>query len=149
MPRWGSLNGSSGTCFLHFSPRGADTPVTAPVGRPDPGGQPRRGPRDLRRTEAARKAQEAVRDVRTSDGPGGAARAAREAVRDLRDSDTARKAQEAVRDLRNSEAAQKAQATMREFRESETGRKAESTIQEAEAAARAAYLRLRRSMGDR
>ena len=38
---------------------------------------------------------------------------------------------------------------MREFRESETGRKAESTIQEAEAAARAAYLRLRRSMGDR
>ena len=114
-------------------------------GRPDPGGQPRRNHGDLRRTEAARKAQEAVRDVRT----GEASRRAQEAVRDLRSSDTARKAQEAVRDLRNSEAAQKAQATMREFRESETGRKAESTIQEAEAAARAAYLRLRRSMGDR
>jgi hypothetical protein len=98
-------------------------------GRPAPGGQPRRGPGDLRRTEAARKAQEAVRDVRTGEA--------------------SRRAQEAVRDLRNSEAAQKAQATMREFRESETGRKAESTIQEAEAAARAAYLRLRRSMGDR
>jgi hypothetical protein len=110
-----------------------------------PGGQPRRNPGDLRRTEAARKAQEAVRDVRT----GEASRRAQEAVRDLRHSDTARKAQEAVRDLRNSEAGQKAQATMREFRESETGRKAESTIQEAEAAARAAYLRLRRSMGDR
>ena len=54
-----------------------------------------------------------------------------------------------MRDLRNSEAAQKAQATMREFRGSETGRKAESTIQEADAAARAAYLRLRRSMGDK
>jgi hypothetical protein len=122
------------------------------AGPPDPGGQPRRNPGDLRRTEAARKAEgagrrakEAVRDFRDS----ATARKAHEAVRDLRDSDTARKAQEAVRDLRNTEAAQKAQATMREFRESETGRKAESTIQEAEAAARAAYLRLRRSMGDR
>ena len=54
-----------------------------------------------------------------------------------------------MRDLRDSETARKAQETVREFRESERGRKAEGTIQEAEAAARAAYLRLRRSMDDR
>ena len=84
-------------------------------------------------------------------GPQGAGSGARRPDgRGRRQASTSRpEAQEAVRDLRNSEAAQKAQATMREFRESETGRKAESTIQEAEAAARAAYLRLRRSMGDR
>jgi hypothetical protein len=49
-----------------------------------------------------------------------------------------------LRDLRNSDTARKAQSKVREFRDSETGRKAEATIQEAEAAARAAYLRLRR-----
>ena len=53
-----------------------------------------------------------------------------------------------MRDLRGSDTARKAQDRVRDFRESETGRKAEATIQEAEAAARAAYLRLRRSMGE-
>jgi hypothetical protein len=51
--------------------------------------------------------------------------------------------------LRDSGTARKAEASLRDFRESERGRKAEATIQEAEAAARAAYLRIRRSMGDR
>ena len=145
MPRWGSLNGSSGTCFLHFSPRGADTPAAAPAAGRTPAGS-RAG---VPGTCAAPRRPARRRKRCATSGRARPARKAQEAVRDLRDSDTARKAQEAVRDLRNSEAAQKAQATMREFRESETGRKAESTIQEAEAAARAAYLRLRRSMGDR
>jgi hypothetical protein len=99
---------------------------------------------DLRHSETARKAQEALRDLRGSD----TARRAQDALRDLRDSETARKTQDALRDLRDTEAARKAQATVRDFRASERGRKAEATIQEAEAAARAAYLRLRRSMGD-
>ena len=85
--------------------------------------------RDLRNSEAARKAQAALRDVR--------------------DGEAGRRAQQAIRDLRDSEAGRKAQATAREFRESDAGRRAEATIQEAEAAARAAYLRIRRSMGDR
>jgi hypothetical protein len=83
--------------------------------------------RDLRNSEAVRKAQAALRDVR--------------------DGEAGRRAQQAIRDLRDSEAARKAQGTAREFRESEAGRRAEATIQEAEAAARAAYLRIRRSMG--
>ena len=85
--------------------------------------------RDLRRSETARKAEAALRE--------------------LRDSETARKAQDAVRDLRDTETARKAQATVRDLRATDTGRKAEATIQEAEAAARAAYLRVRRSMRDR
>ena len=101
--------------------------------------------RDLRNSEAVRKAQAALRDVR--DGEAG--RRAQQAIRDLRDGETGRRAQEALRDLRDSEAARKAQATAREFRESEAGRRAEATIHEAEAAARAAYLRIRRSMGSR
>ena len=95
--------------------------------------------------EAGRRAQEAIRDFRT----GETARKATEAVQDLRDSETARRAAGAVRDLRDSETARKAEAAVRDFRTGERGRKAEATIQEAEAAARAAYLRLRRSMGDR
>jgi hypothetical protein len=101
--------------------------------------------RDLRRGEAARKAEAALRELRDSE----TARKAQDAVRDLRDSETARKAQDAVRDLRDTDTARKAQATVRDLRATETGRKAEATIQEAEAAARAAYLRLRRSMRDR
>ena len=86
-----------------------------------------------------------LRNLRNSD----AARKAQAALRDVRDGEAGRRAQQAVRDLRDSEAARKAQATAREFRESEAGRRAEATIQEAEAAARAAYLRIRRSMGGR
>ena len=101
--------------------------------------------REVRSGEAGRRAQEAIRDFRDSE----TARKATEAVRDLRDSETARRATEAVHDLRDSETARKAEAAVRDFRTGERGRKAEATIQEAEAAARAAYLRLRRSMGDR
>lgn len=97
------------------------------------------------RTETARKAEAAYREVRS----GEAGRRAQEAIRDFRDSESARKATGAVRDLRDSETARKAEAAVRDFRTGERGRKAEATIQEAEAAARAAYLRLRRSMGDR
>jgi hypothetical protein len=101
--------------------------------------------RPSRGTEADGRPRRDVGDLRNSN----AARKAEAAFRDLRDSETARKAQEAVRDLRDSETARKAQEAVRDLRDSETGRKAEATIQEAEAAARAAYLRLRRSMGDR
>ena len=97
------------------------------------------------RSGEGRRAQEAIRDFRT----GETARKATEAVQDLRDTETARRAAGAVRDLRDSETARKAEAAVRVFRTGERGRKAEATIQEAEAAARAAYLRLRRSMGDR
>src|ERR1700749_3777189 len=68
--------------------------------------------------------------------------------RDLPRRDAGHKAEETLRDLRSSDTARKAQSRVREFRTSETGRKAEATIQEAEAAARAAYLRLRKSMGE-
>ena len=77
----------------------AQTRRAAPPGGRAVSGQPGKNPRDLRRTEAARKAEAAFRDVRT----GEAGRRAQEAVRDFRDSDTARKAQEAVRDLRDSD----------------------------------------------
>jgi len=63
--------------------------------------------------------------------------------------ETARKAEAAYREVRSGEAGRRAQEAIRDFRTGERGRKAEATIQEAEAAARAAYLRLRRSMGDR
>jgi hypothetical protein len=118
--------------------RRADGRAAGSTGRP-------RDLRDLRRSEAARKAEAALRDFRD----GETARKAQDAVRDLRDSEAARKAQDAVRDLRDTDTARKAEATVRDLRASETGRKAEATIQEAEAAARAAYLRLRRSMRDR
>ena len=108
------------------------------------GGRPRPDLGDLRRSDAGQKAEEMYRDVRG----GETGRRAHEAFRDLRGSDTGRKAEETLRDLRSSETARKAQDRVRDFRASETGRKAEATIQEAEAAARAAYLRLRRSMGE-
>jgi hypothetical protein len=92
------------------------------------GGRPRPDLGDLRGSDAGQKAQDAFRD--------------------LRQSDTGRKAEETLRDLRGSDTARKAQDRVREFRASETGKKAEATIQEAEAAARAAYLRLRKSMGE-
>ena len=56
------------------------------------------------RTETARKAEAAYREVRS----GEAGRRAQEAIRDFRDSETARKATEAVRDLRDSETARRA-----------------------------------------
>lgn len=102
--------------------RRADGRTAGSTGRPGDLG-------DLRRSETARKAEAALRD--------------------LRDSETARKAQDAVRDLRDTDTVRKAQVTVRDLRDSETGRKAEATIQEAQAAARAAYLRLRRSMRNR
>src|SRR6201996_5118064 len=83
-------------------------------------------------------------DVRGS----AAGQKAEEMYRDLRSGEAGRKAQDAFRDLRRSETGRKAEETLRDLRGSETGRKAESTIQEAEAAARAAYLRLRKSMGE-
>src|ERR1700759_540800 len=92
------------------------------------GGRPRPDLGDLRRNDAGQKAEEMYRDLRSGDA--------------------GRKAQEAFRDLRGSDTGRKAQNRIREFRDSENGRKAEATIQEAEAAARAAYLRLRRSMGE-
>ena len=108
------------------------------------GGRPRPDLGDLRRSNAGQKAEEMYRDLRT----GETGRKAQEAFRDLRASETGRKAEETLRDLRGSDTARKAQNRVREFRDSETGRKAEATIQEAEAAARAAYLRLRKSMGE-
>ena len=108
------------------------------------GGRPRPDLGDLRGSDAGQKAEEMYRDLRG----GEAGRRAQETLHDLRQSETGRKAEEALRDLRSSDAARKAQNRVREFRTSDTGRKAESTIQEAEAAARAAYLRLRRSMGE-
>jgi hypothetical protein len=108
------------------------------------GGRPRPDLGDLRGTDAGQKAEEMYRDLRS----GEAGRRAQETFKDLRQSETGRKAEEALRDLRSSETARKAQNRMREFRDSDTGRKAEATIQEAEAAARAAYLRLRKSMGE-
>jgi hypothetical protein len=66
----------------------------------------------------------------------------------MRQSETGRKAEGALHDLRSSDTARKAQSRVREFRKSETGRKAEATIADAEAAARAAYLRLRKSMDE-
>src|SRR6201996_4056553 len=108
------------------------------------GGRPRPDLGDLRGSDAGQKAEEMYRDLRS----GETGRKAQEAFRDLRKSDTGRKAEESLRDLRGSDTARKAQDRVREFRASETGKKAESTIQEAEAAARAAYLRLRKSMGE-
>ena len=108
------------------------------------GGRPRPDLGDLRGSDAGQKAEETYRDLRG----GEAGRRAQETFHDLRQSETGRKTEEALRDLRSSDAARKAQNRVREFRDSDTGRKAESTIQEAEAAARAAYLRLRRSMGE-
>ena len=108
------------------------------------GGRPRPDLGDLRGSDAGQKAEEMYRDLRG----GEAGRRAQETLHDLRQSETGRKAEEALRDLRSSDAARKAQNRVREFRASDTGRKAEATIQEAEAAARAAYLRLRRSMGE-
>jgi hypothetical protein len=116
-------------------------------GRPGPadpraqGGRPRPDLGDVRGSDAGQKAEEIYRDLRS----GETGRKAQEAFRDLRQSETGRKAEDALRDLRSSDTARKAQNRVRDFRASETGRKAESTIQEAEAAARAAYLRFRRS----
>jgi hypothetical protein len=92
------------------------------------GGRPRPDLGDVRSSDAGQKAEEMYRDLRTGE--------------------TGRKAEEALHDLRSSDTARKAQSRVREFRKSETGRKAEATIQEAEAAARAAYLRLRKSMDE-
>ena len=103
------------------------------------GGRPRPDLGDLRDSDAGQRAEEMYRET---------GRRAQETFKDLRQSETGRKAEEALRDLRSSDTARKAQNRVREFRDSDTGRKAEATIQEAEAAARAAYLRLRRSMGD-
>ena len=108
------------------------------------GGRPRPDLGDLRGSDAGQKAEEMYRDLRS----GETGRKAQEAFHDLRASDTGRKAEETLRDLRSSDTARKAQSRVREFRASETGQKAEATIQEAEAAARAAYLRLRKSMGE-
>ena len=108
------------------------------------GGRPRPDLGDVRDSNAGQKAEEMYRDLRTRE----TSRKAQEALRDMRQSETGRKAEEALHDLRRSDAARKAQSRVHEFRKSETGRKAEATIQEAEAAARAAYLRLRRSMGE-
>jgi hypothetical protein len=108
------------------------------------GGRPRPDLGDLRGSDTGQKAEEMYRDLRN----GETGRRAQEAFRDLRQSDSGRKAEDALRDLRGSETARKAQDRVRDFRASETGRKAEATIQEAEAAARAAYLRLRRSMDE-
>ena len=108
------------------------------------GGRPRPDLGDLRRNDAGQKAEEMYRDLRS----GETGRRAQEAFNDLRASETGRKAEDTLRDLRRSDTARKAQNRVREFRDSETGRKAEATIQEAEAAARAAYLRLRKSMGE-
>jgi len=122
--------------------RRRDRPVAAgPRART---GRPRPDLGDLRRSDMGRKAEEMYRDLRS----GETGRRAQEAFRDLRGSDTARKAEETLRDLRGSDTARKAQNRVREFRDSGTGRKAEATIQEAEAAARAAYLRLRKSRGE-
>ena len=49
--------------------------------------------------DAARKAREALQDVRTSD----AGRRAESALRDLKDSDAGRKAKDAIKDLREEE----------------------------------------------
>ena len=103
------------------------------------GGRPRPDLGDLRGSDAGQKAEEKYRET---------GRRAQETFKDLRQSETGRKAEEALRDLRSSDTARKAQNRVREFRDSDTGRKAEATIQEAEAAARAAYLRLRKSMGE-
>src|ERR1700759_3244234 len=108
------------------------------------GGRPRPDLGDVRDSNAGQKAEEMYNDLRS----GETGRKAQEAFRDLRDSDTGRKAEETLRDLRSSDTARKAQDRVREFRDSETGRKGEATIQAAEAAARAACLRLRRSMGE-
>jgi hypothetical protein len=108
------------------------------------GGRPRPDLGDLRRSDAGQKAEEMYQDLRS----GEAGRKAQDAFQDLRKSETGRKAEETLHDLRSSDTARKAQNRVREFRDSETGRKAETTIQEAEAAARAAYLRLRKSMGE-
>ena len=105
------------------------------------GGRPRPDLGDVRGSDAGQKAEETYRDLRTG-------RKAQDAFRDMRQSETGRKAEEALHDLRSSDTARKAQSRVREFRKSETGRKAEATIQEAEAAARAAYLRLRKSMDE-
>jgi hypothetical protein len=104
------------------------------------GGRPRPDLGDVRRSDAGQKAEELYRDLRS----GEAGQKAQDALRDLRKSETGRKAEEALRDLRRSDTARKAQNKVREFRDSETGRKAEATIADAEAAARAAYLRLRK-----
>src|ERR1700760_3192026 len=108
------------------------------------GGRPRPDLGDVRGSDAGQKVEEMYRDLRS----GEAGRKAQDAFRDLRQSETGRKAEETLRDLRGSDTARKAQDRVREFRASETGKKAESTIQEAEAAARAAYLRLRKSMDE-
>ncbi|HEX4256008.1 MAG TPA: hypothetical protein VH089_13010 [Streptosporangiaceae bacterium] len=108
------------------------------------GGRPRPDLGDLRRSDAGQKAEEMYQDLRSGD----AGRKAQDAFRDLRQSDSGRKAEETLRDLRGSDTARKAQDRVHDFRASETGKKAEATIQEAEAAARAAYLRLRKSMGE-
>jgi hypothetical protein len=108
------------------------------------GGRPRPDLGDVRGSDAGQKAEEMYRDLRT----GETGRKAQEAFRDMRQSETGRKAEEALHDLRSSDTARKAQSRVREFRKSETGRKAEATIADAEAAARAAYLRLRKSMDD-
>jgi hypothetical protein len=108
------------------------------------GGRPRPDLGDVRRNNTGQKAEEMYQDLRSGD----AARRAQDTFKDLRQSDTGRKAEETLRDLRGGDTARKAQERVREFRDSETGRKAEATIQEAEQAARAAYLRLRRSMGE-
>ena len=105
------------------------------------GGRPRPDLGDVRGSDAGQKAEEMYLDLRTG-------RKAQDAFRDMRQSETGRKAEEALHDLRSSDTARKAQSRVREFRKSETGRKAEATIQEAEAAARAAYLRLRKSMDE-
>jgi hypothetical protein len=119
----------------------------AKPGATDPraqGGRPRPDLGDVRGSDAGQKAEEMYRDLRSGD----AGRKAQDAFRDLRQSDTGRKAEDTLRDLRGSDTARKAQDRVRDFRASETGKKAEATIQEAEAAARAAYLRLRKSMGE-
>src|SRR6201992_1862911 len=108
------------------------------------GGRPRPDLGDVRDSNDGQKAEEMYQDLRSGD----AARKAQDAFRDLRQSDTGRKAEETLRDLRGSDTARKAQDRVRDFRASDTGKKAEATIQEAEAAARAAYLRLRKSMGE-
>jgi hypothetical protein len=108
------------------------------------GGRPRPDLGDVRGSDAGQKAEDMYRDLRT----GETGRKAQEAFRDMRQSETGRKAEEALHDLRSSDTARKAQSRVREFRKSETGRKAEATIADAEAAARAAYLRLRKSMDE-
>jgi hypothetical protein len=86
--------------------------------------------RDLRDSDAGRRAESAVRDLRDSD----AARKAGEAMRDLRNSETARNLESAAkdfgRDLRDGEVGRKAKDALRDLRDSDAGRKARDALRE-------------------